>query len=285
MNVYVGISLIILFTTTSFALPVKILRIGDSQTAGYCADVTFRDSMASRGIQWIAQGTRKSWAFIDDYNYNEGWGGTSLEWFTSYQTSQDSTIINDYPISRILKQFHPDIICLMLGINNMNVPLDIPYLATKYNALLDSIDRLCQPDIQVILSKITPHIDLTVRERDSIFNEQVVTVMVNNRCAMGKNYHLVDAFSIIDVDSDLQDAVHINGVGRAKLCNLWVNAIADIVHTQRVNTPLLRKSVVQSYIAPSTYDLMGRTMRRGFDIKGVTNLIIVDGRSKLHLIQ
>ena len=241
---------------------LKILRIGDSNTSGYTSGSHFEDLMNDATIPWIAQGTRKSWGHQYDYNYSEGYGGTRIEFFTEFQQSYKEETLNHVPIERIFDDYTPDFIFLMIGTNNLSgkTSLDIADLKGKLNLLLNEIEARTPSTTHVLVSKIIPAADPTRNALTHQFNEEVVSVLVQERIDDNKRYHLVDNYSVLDPDIHLMDGVHANSTGYKIVNKTWFDALVPLLTNQGQEqepfngTPIMIPGLIQA----EQYDLGGQ---------------------------
>jgi lysophospholipase L1-like esterase len=216
-------------STMAQQLPLKILRIGDSNTSGYCSGNDFKNLMESAGLEWVAQGSTNAWNHIGDYNLNEGWGGKPIQFFTEYQSD-----LGEVPIDRILSDYSADFIFLMIGTNNMSriASIDSADLYQKMLNLLRKIDQGTPPQTQIIVSTIMATTSETRTRVSNEFNQKVVIPLVES---MGARYHLVDAYSLINPLTEFIDEVHVNSTGARKLNQMWFDKMQDILESDDAN--------------------------------------------------
>ena len=225
------------------ASPLCILRMGDSITRFAASDASLVSKLNAAGIKHVMMGSQ-------DWNGHlmEGYNGQRIEFFYtlqskyggSYQSQPGEEHVDSIPAQRALEAYSPDIILLMVGVNNLGSPdvptVDVSGLTTKLQTLLDRI-RQWAPDAHTIISTVTPAdkdytawSDMTYRnERHTAFNTQVLVPVVQARIDAGQPFSLVDANAVMDPSTDLSDGVHPNELGKAKINDVWYQGIVDLL--------------------------------------------------------
>ena len=218
--------------------PIKILRVGDSITRYAASDNTLSQSLDAANIAYTMVGSQR----VPVHNASglmEGYNGMPIQFFTTHQKQfglGDAINSDAIPIELAIERFQPDLILLMVGTNNLGsseVPdIDVPRLRNYLATLLDLIHELA-PDTHVIVATATPADNAYARwpnmanrnERTLAYNTMVVKPAVTSRAATGRNIALADAFAALNPETDLSDGVHPNDSGKAKINQVWFEAI------------------------------------------------------------
>ncbi len=231
-----------LYSTLSYGINFagqtpKILPLGDSITAGGYRYKLKDLSTASTQVSIDYIGSRsdpESDAYPD--TQHDGWPGRDvysiLNEVSLSDPSSTQTIL-DYSLSLET----PDIVLIHLGTNDLlyTLPEDRDAQINKSiygddgnGGLKEIIRRLRvnNPDIVILLAQITP--------LDAINNFQPENIPPYNAAVaqLGEALNtpaspviIVDQFSGIDPQTDLQDGVHPNNAGEQKMANTWFAAL------------------------------------------------------------
>ena len=224
--------------TPALAAPLKILRIGDSITRYAATDPALTRGLAAVGLAHEMIGSQES-APGDPASRMEGYNGKTIQFFTTHQKEfgQPPAVHTDaIPLDLALPRYAPDLILLMVGTNNLGGPdgpaINAQDLRRHLDTLLDRIHALA-PAAHLIVATATPADNTYTKwprmahrnERTAAYNEQVVKPAVAERAAAGRPISLADAFAALDPATDLSDGVHPNAAGKAKINQVWLDAI------------------------------------------------------------
>ncbi|MEW1779599.1 FG-GAP-like repeat-containing protein, partial [Streptomyces sp. NPDC086777] len=184
---------------------VTLLPLGDSITYGYGS---------TSGDGYRAQ----LWKLMND----EGETPTFVGSQSSGQMSQPNH--EGYPGWRIdqisgitsaaLSKYHPTVVTLHAGTNDMNQNYDVAGAPARFDALVGKI-LTEDPGVTVIASILVPSQDPAVEARIEEFNRQIVDLM-DVRIAEGQKIW-VAGMGEIDPAADLSDALHPNDNGYLKM--------------------------------------------------------------------
>ena len=127
----------------------------------------------------------------------------------------------------------PDIILLMIGINDLNHDYDIATAPDRLDLLITRLFTLC-PEGRIIVASVLDAEDNPYRggatnnltASVSAYNAGM-TAIVNQRRDLGQNISLVDMNAGLTL-ADLSDGLHPNSGGYTKMGDLWANAIMAI---------------------------------------------------------
>ncbi|KAF7188841.1 Multidomain esterase, partial [Pseudocercospora fuligena] len=215
------------FHTVTDDVPLRILPLGDSITAGTLLDGQnsyrpyLRDLLLGSGHSVAYIGSMVSGDHID--NHHEGHGGMLIK-----------EIQEKVAESQILRE-QPNVILLHAGTNDMNSnmfggPPQDPYETApdRLQTLIDYCFCEC-PEATLILAQIIDNrSDAEGHERVQVFNAEVKRVAVDRR-AKGQKVLIADHSHVGSERSDLgQDGVHPLVVGYEKMAQAWFEAMQDI---------------------------------------------------------
>jgi lysophospholipase L1-like esterase len=127
-----------------------------------------------------------------------------------------------------LSTFHPQIILLQIGTNDIDLNLDVANAPARLGALLDQITTDA-PDALLVVARITPLNYDAGNTRVEAYNA-AMPALVDSRVAAGKHILLVDMYASFVADpsfktSLLADQWHPNPAGYALMSGVWYEAI------------------------------------------------------------
>jgi lysophospholipase L1-like esterase len=132
-----------------------------------------------------------------------------------------------------ISMFHPHIVLLMIGTNDVNLNYMLTGAPTRLGNLLDKITTDA-PDALVVLARITPTQDDTVNARAQTYNN-AMPALVQTRVAAGKHILLVDMYAAFTANANyktmlMNDTLHPNDAGYMVMAQTWYAAIRDYLH-------------------------------------------------------
>ena len=131
-----------------------------------------------------------------------------------------------------LSMFHPNIVLLMIGTNDINGNIDIANAPMRLGQLIDEIITGA-PAALVVVSTIIPIGAPNADQRTQAYNA-AIPGLVNARVAMGKHVLLVDNYAAFAKDPSYQttlkaDGLHPNDAGYVILGQSFYSAIAALL--------------------------------------------------------
>ena len=131
-----------------------------------------------------------------------------------------------------LTTFHPQIILLQIGTNDIDLNLDVANAPARLGALLDTITTDA-PDALLVVARITPLNYDAGNARVEAYND-AMPALVRPRESAGKHILLVDMYSPFVADpsfktSLLADQWHPNPAGYAVMAGVWYQAIQSFL--------------------------------------------------------
>jgi lysophospholipase L1-like esterase len=164
--------------------------------------------------------------------------------FPQHHEGHSAYTINDEPlpapahkgISPFVKTsipaYHPDIVLLMIGTNDVDNSIDLPNVPTRLGALIDSIIALDAHTL-IVVAQITPTMQDPLNTRIEAYNAAIPAV-VKARADAGKHVALVDMYNAFVSDKAyrstlMYDRLHPNIAGFQKMADTWNTVIHDLV--------------------------------------------------------
>ena len=141
----------------------------------------------------------------------------------------------------------PDVILLMIGINDLNTGYETATASVRLNLLLDRLFGY-YPDTRILVASL-PDADPSNSYRHlatndlladiAAYNAEMVDVVAAQK-NLGRSIELVDMHSAITT-ADLCDKLHPGGAGYVKMGNVWADAVAaePAVNATRIRVVLL----------------------------------------------
>lgn len=117
----------------------------------------------------------------------------------------------------------PDIILLMVGINDIGNGYQRSTAPARLNALIDRIYAY-QPKTSLFVASITPVNDVINDPYVQSYNASIPSI-VNAEALLGRDIHFVDMYHALSLSDISADGVHPNSSGYAKIGQTWYTAI------------------------------------------------------------
>jgi lysophospholipase L1-like esterase len=215
-----------------------IMPLGDSITDGFTVRGGYRIPFFSRahaaGKQFTFVGSATNGpATVDNVPFPQRHEGHSAH--TMYDAPQAP--IPRLGIARyipdVIPRFHPDIILLMIGTNDVDGNVDLPNAPNRLGTLIDSIIALDAHSL-IVVAQITPTMQDPLNQRIQAFNAGIPAV-VKARADAGKHVLLVDMYGAFLRDPAyktryLADRLHPNATGYELMSQVWSTVIDDLIH-------------------------------------------------------
>jgi lysophospholipase L1-like esterase len=213
-----------------------IMPFGDSITDGYTVRGGYRIPFFQRAHQ-----EGKQFTFVG--SQTNGPATVDGVPFPQQNEGHSAYTINDEPsvprkgiaplVPTVIPKYHPDVVLLMIGTNDVDNSLDLPNVPTRLGALIDSIIALDAHTL-IVVAQITPTQQDPLNTRIQAYNAGIPAV-VKSRADAGKHVALVDMYSAFVQDSAfkskyLADRLHPNAAGYQIMSDVWNTVVHDLLH-------------------------------------------------------
>jgi len=154
---------------------------------------------------------------------HEGYSGYTID--PGGGRSGISPLVND-----AINMFHPHIVLLMIGTNDVNISLDLANAATRLGALLDRITTAA-PNALLVVARIVPTTNDTINGRVQTYNN-AIPGLVQTRATAGKHVVMVDMYAAFTASTSyktalMNDELHPNNAGYMVMASTWYAAISS----------------------------------------------------------
>ena len=127
-----------------------------------------------------------------------------------------------------INSFHPHIVLLMIGTNDVNISLDLANAPTRLGALLDRITTDA-PNALLVVAQLVPTTNDTTNGRVRTYNN-AIPGLVQSRAAAGKHIVGVDMYAAFTANTSyktalMADELHPNNAGYSVMAQIWYEAI------------------------------------------------------------
>lgn len=198
---------------------LRLMPIGDSVTAGYqhipnsnngYRGPLYRE-LTDQGDAVDFVGSQRHGVMFDPDN--EGYNG--------YRIDQIAGLINDK-----LATYHPNIITLHIGTNDLGQNYQVSTAPARLAALIDQI-LAADPNVTLLVAQIIPSRDPNIQALTNTYNAQIPGI-VQARAKAGKHVYMV-SMSALSTASDFSDNIHPNDAGYQKMADAWDASIQEFV--------------------------------------------------------
>ncbi len=212
-----------------------ILPFGDSITdgfpaenGGYRVELFHRSLLAAKHVTFVGS-LANGPLMVDNVAFppnHEGHSGFSIDPAPNNLTPGGISPLANGAIAT----YHPNIILLLIGTNDVNRSIDLANAPTRLAALVDRIIADA-PNALLAVGQLIPITDDTINPRVQAYNAAIPAI-VQQRAAAGKHVILVDAYnpfaSVANFKTLLMtDVLHPNLAGYGLLGDTWYNAISS----------------------------------------------------------
>ena len=212
-----------------------LLPLGDSITEGFgSSGAGYRVELFSQAVQHgkhltfvgsLQNGpaTVQNQAFP---KHHEGHDGYTIDSGTGYSGISGS--ITD----QALGNYHPNIVLLMIGTNDINGNIDVGTAPNRLGKLIDDINTRA-PDALVVVATIIPIANAGTNQKVLTYNA-AIPGLVSSRAAQGKHVVLLDNYAAFSRDPSYQSTLmynylHPNDAGYAVLGRAFFGAIQTLL--------------------------------------------------------
>ena len=221
---------------TSAGTACTVLPLGDSITEGCCTAPMggyrielFRQSVLnSKNLTFVGSLTNgpdtvQSRTFPQ---HHEGHGGYAID------TLGGKNGISGQITDQALSNYHPNIVLLKIGTNDINGNIDVANAPTRLGKLIDEITTNA-PSALLVVSSIIPTADSNTNQRVQTYTA-AIPGMVNTRAAAGKHVVFLDNYAVFAKNANyatalMADGLHPNDAGYVLLGQAFYGAIGALL--------------------------------------------------------
>jgi lysophospholipase L1-like esterase len=130
-----------------------------------------------------------------------------------------------------MNNYHPHIITLMIGTNDIDIQLDVANAPMRLGGLLDTIIAT-DPKVLIVLAQMVPTTDDAENVRVKAYND-AMPALVRTRADAGKHVILVDMYGGFQANANykteyMNDKLHPKDPGYVKMADIWYAAIGPL---------------------------------------------------------
>jgi lysophospholipase L1-like esterase len=131
-----------------------------------------------------------------------------------------------------IETYHPDIVTLMIGTNDVNDGDDVADAPLRLAALIDSITST-DPRLLLVVAQLTPTQTDSLNATIEAYNA-AIPALVQARAMAGAHVAMVDMYDALTADSDYKtadfsDALHPNDTGYERMAGVWYSKISGFL--------------------------------------------------------
>jgi lysophospholipase L1-like esterase len=222
--------------STTGGTACAVLPLGDSITEGCCTapeggyriEIFHQALLAGKNVTFVGSLTNGP-ATVDSKSFpmhHEGHGGYTI---SGGGNGGIAGTITDNAIS----SYHPNIVLLMIGTNDLNDNIDVANAPSRLGKLIDEIITDA-PTALVVVSTIIPIGAPGSDQRVQTYNA-AIPGLVSARASAGKHVVLVDSYAAFSKNPSYQtalkaDGLHPNTAGYVILGDTFYSAVGPLLH-------------------------------------------------------
>jgi lysophospholipase L1-like esterase len=198
--------------------PLRIMPLGDSITlglsvaGGYRAPLYQLLSNSGQSVDYIGTQTGNGAASLPDPQH-EGYSGFTIRGIDSVLTTTFRLVVA------------PDVVLLLLGVNDYRASDDIAHATNRLEAL---VVRMATnwPNVRIIVASLTPVSEPLNTQIQTTYNP-LLPGMCERQRALGRQVYFTDMYSAVPL-ADMPDQLHPNQLGYNKMATNWFAAITSL---------------------------------------------------------
>ena len=215
------------------AVPVTYMAVGDSITEGkFAGNGGYRqflqNNLAAGGFSYDFVGKEDNGVAANNTGFSNGMADPEHEGYGSFRIDE---ILNGSTeeshtapaISSTLATYHPNVILLMIGTNDVLQNFNLSTAPTRLDSLVGTIFSGA-PNVRLYLAAITPLTNSTSDARAVAYNSAIPGI-VSKYKGMGDNVTFVDMHSVLNPSTETSDGIHPTSAGFQKMANTWYAAV------------------------------------------------------------
>ena len=195
---------------------LRLMPIGDSITAGYRSTTgdgyrgPLWEELIKQGDALDFVGSQRGGVMFDPDH--EGYYGDRIDQVSGL-------------ISNELALYQPNVITLLIGINDLGQNHQVSTAPARLASLIDQI-IVADPKATILVAQLICNSNADVEARVVSFNDQVPAI-VQDRAKAGKHVYMVSMSSL--TTADLKDGLHPNDAGYKKMADAWDASIQQAI--------------------------------------------------------
>jgi lysophospholipase L1-like esterase len=214
--------------------PCVVMPLGDSITDGfpyengsYRVELFHQAVQSSLAITFVGRNVNGPQT-VDSQPFPRGHEG-----YSGFTIDTDATHSGISPlVDAAMATFHPHIVLLQIGTNDINGNVDIANAPTRLGALIDRITADA-PNALLIVAQITPTTNDGTNTRISAYNA-AIPAQVQRRAAAGKHVRVLDMYGAFTANANYKtalmfDNLHPNTTGYLTMGDAWYAAIRAVL--------------------------------------------------------
>ena len=214
--------------------PCIVMPLGDSITDGfpyengaYRVELFHQSVQNGTPITFVGRNANGP-ATVDNMTFPRGHEG-----YSGFTIDTDSTHSGISPrVDAAIAMFHPHIVLLHIGTNDVNGNVNVANAPTRLGALIDQLTTDA-PNALVVVAQIIPTTTDATNTRVSAYNA-AVPGLVQQRAAAGKHVVRLDMYTAFTTHADYKtalmfDNLHPNTTGYATMGDAWYGAIQAVL--------------------------------------------------------
>ena len=213
------------------ATPVRIMPVGDSITEGDDGDATYRYFLwhtllgAGHSVDFVGSfsgvksGAPRFPDFDQDHSARSGWKAQRILGQIKSWTSANQ----------------PDVILLHIGTNDLRNGESNDSTETEIRSIIQRA-REAQPTVTFLLAQLIP--SQGFESQTAALNQRIAAV-ASSMTRSTSPVVLVDQYTGIDTTTDLQDGLHPNQSGDAKMAGRWYSALSTVLAVPSTTVPTI----------------------------------------------
>lgn len=183
----------------------KIMMLGDSLQDDPRGRLGFGAALTASG---------KSYTFVGSRGTNDPSLNPRHEGNPGFTIDQTKAIVVDR-----INTYDPEIICLMIGPNDIAGNVDLPLAPSRLKSLVDTI-MTAKPNVKLIVSTIPPQTISGNNAKVNTFNAAIPEI-VSNAQVNGRVVQFVNINASMTTDDVDTDGIHLKASGYQKMANGW----------------------------------------------------------------
>ncbi len=211
-----------------------VMPLGDSITdgfpyenGGYRVELFHQAVQGSTPITFVGRNMNGPQT-VDNQPFPRGHEG-----YSGFTIDTDATHSGISPlVDAAIAMFHPHIVLLHIGTNDINGNVDVANAPTRLGALVDRITNDA-PNALLVVAQIIPTTNDGTNMRVSAYNA-AIAAQVERRAAAGKHVTLLDLYGVFTANASyktalMSDNLHPNTTGYATMGDAWYAAIRAVL--------------------------------------------------------